>query len=406
MSEIVSQSRDPNSGKRSRLRLVDAVSVAWLSIRERLGRSLLASSGIAISICGLVVIGGVSQSSRAELIAELDSLGTNLLVVQPSSLGTSEPVPISDDALPRIEKISTVEEAAVASSLPFDVRRTEFDDQVNGIGVVAIDSGFSRMVSLQSLTGRVEEISQGSISTVALGSDAWSRLRLPELRHGPTVLIGDEIFHVIDVMERSSAIELVNNSALISKSSAHRVLGAATPISAIYVRTDPGRVLNARNLLASATNPTAPHSVGVSRPSEVLEARASVDASLRRLLLGLVGVTMAIGAVSIMNVMTMSMVQRTPEIGVRRAVGARRVHIRVQFLLESAMLGIVGGATGGVLGLVTTLAIAAGFGWTAVLSLDVALLGLVVAAVVGAVSGLYPAHRASRIDPALAVRAL
>jgi putative ABC transport system permease protein len=145
--------------------------------------------------------------------------------------------------------------------------------------------------------------------------------------------------------------------------------------------------------------------VGVTRPSDALEAKAQADEALTALLLGLGAVALLVGGVGIANVMVISVLERRAEIGVRRALGATRRHIRLQFLVESMLLAGLGGATGVALGAAITAGYARSQDWMFAVP-QLALLGGVAASLaVGAVAGLYPAARASRLAPAEAVRA-
>jgi putative ABC transport system permease protein len=174
--------------------------------------------------------------------------------------------------------------------------------------------------------------------------------------------------------------------------------------STLYVRTRPDQVEAVRNVLARSIDPESPNEVDVSRPSDALEARARTDAALRNLLLGLGAVALLVGGVGITNVMVISVLERRGEIGVRRALGAGRRHILIQFIAEAGLLSFLGGVAGCALGATVTAVYANQRGW--VLDVPVAALagGAGVALAVGLLAGVSPAIRAARLDPAEAIR--
>ncbi|MEM9204613.1 MAG: ABC transporter permease, partial [Actinomycetota bacterium] len=196
----------------------------------------------------------------------------------------------------------------------------------------------------------------------------------------------------------------LDRSVFIGEKSATDLLGAEVIPTSIYVRADPDQVEAVRSVLAPTTNPTDPNEVQVSRPSDALEARAQVDQNLQNLLLGLGAVALHVGAVGIANVMVISVLERRSEIGLRRAIGATRSHIAVQFVLESASLSALGGIIGVVMGVGVTIGYARRQNWLIDIPTEALAGGVAISLALGALAGLYPAIRAARLDPADAVR--
>ena len=157
-------------------------------------------------------------------------------------------------------------------------------------------------------------------------------------------------------------------------------------------------------LLPSAADPWDPGEVAVSRPSDALEAQAAAEGAFTSLFLGLGAVALLVGAIGIANVMIISVLERRSEVGLRRALGARRRHIAVQFLGESFVLGIAGGVVGVLLGIGATGAYAAYEGLTLLVPPVAVAGGLLAACLLGALAGLYPAMRAARLTPTEALR--
>jgi putative ABC transport system permease protein len=172
----------------------------------------------------------------------------------------------------------------------------------------------------------------------------------------------------------------------------------------LYVRTVADQVENVRGVLARSIDPESPNEVDVARPSDALEARAATDEALRNLLLSLGAVALVVGGVGITNVMVISVLERRSEIGVRRAIGARRSHIAAQFLTEATVLAAIGGVAGVGLGAAVTTIYARSQGWLVDVPLSALAAGAGTALAVGLVAGVSPAVRAARLDPAEALR--
>ncbi|MGH9260616.1 MAG: ABC transporter permease, partial [Acidimicrobiales bacterium] len=238
-----------------------------------------------------------------------------------------------------------------------------------------------------------------------LGSVAAERLGISSLDGGPLVYLGGHWFRVIGILDDVPLAPDIDRSVLIGYDVAQRLFGIDDAPSTVRVRTNPDETDAVWELLAATAHPEAPNEVDVSRPSDALEARAKADETLTALLLGLGAVALLVGGVGIANVMVISVLERRAEIGVRRALGATRRHIRLQFLIESMLLAGLGGAVGVGLGSIITWLYADSRGWSFAVPLTGLLGGVAAALAVGAVAGLYPAVRASRLAPAEAVRA-
>jgi putative ABC transport system permease protein len=157
-------------------------------------------------------------------------------------------------------------------------------------------------------------------------------------------------------------------------------------------------------VLADTANPEAPNEVDVSQPSAALVAQADAQGALNGLVLALGAVALLIGAVGVANIMVISVLERRSEIGLRRALGATKVHIRTQFLAETMLLGLLGGAAGAVLGVISTAVYASTKHWTVVIPPLAWGGGLVAAVIIGGLAGLLPALRAARMSPTEALR--
>jgi putative ABC transport system permease protein len=390
------------------LRPRDLVTVGTIGLRVKRMRTALTALGIAIGISAMVAVVGISASSRTDLLAELDELGTNLLQVAPGSSAFGEASELPTTAADMVRRIGGVESAA-ATRLVEDatVRRTDHipEAETRGIGVVATEPNL-----LDTLDGTVEQGSFLNDATatqpaVVLGATAADRLAIDSLAGRPQVYLGGRWFTVIGVLDPVPLAPDIDRSAMIGYDVARELFAIDESASSVRVRTDPDLTDEVAGVLAATANPEAPNEVEITRPSDALAAKAKVDESLTALLLGLGAVALLVGGIGIANVMVISVLERRSEIGVRRALGATRRHVRLQFLVESVLLAALGGTAGVAIGAAITKAYASSRGWSFTVPVLGLLGGIAVSLAVGAVAGLYPAIRASRLAPAEAVRA-
>jgi putative ABC transport system permease protein len=235
--------------------------------------------------------------------------------------------------------------------------------------------------------------------TVVLGSVASERLGIDTLDEPTYVSVGDEYVQVIGVLEEFPLSADLDRSVMMGLPAAIGYYDAEPAASAIYTRVDDGSIDQVRDVIPATADPESPEEVSVSRPSDALEAQAAADDTLTTLFLGLGAVALLVGGIGIANVMVIAVIERRGEIGLRRALGATRAHIRRQFLTEAVILSVLGGVTGVGLGVAATYVYSTTQGWRVIIPTWVAAAGLASAIVIGAVAGLYPATRAARSSP-------
>jgi putative ABC transport system permease protein len=388
----------------SRLLAGDLLRVGAVGLRTRRLRAALSALGIAIGIASLVAVLGLSASSRAGLLDELDRLGTNLLTAAPGrTLG-------GDDAtLPRttrksLSRVAGVQEVASVRSVDATVRRSDRieAEETGGITVQAADPGLLETLGGSMARGRFLNAGTARTPSVVLGSVAAERLGID--RPGAQVYIGGRLWTVVGIMRPAGLAPEIDRAAVVGYAAAVRMLGAERSATTVYLRADPEAVERVRAIMPSAVNPGNPEEVDVSRPSDALAARAAADSALTGLFLGLGAVALLVGGIGIANTMVISVLERRSEIGLRRALGATRGHVRAQFVVESLLLAAGGGLAGIVGGALVTGGYARVRGWSTVVPPEALAGGLAAALLIGAVAGLYPAARAARLSPTDALR--
>ena len=393
-------------GQRTSLTPFDLVRVATVGLRTRRLRTALSALGIAIGIASIVAVLGISNSSRADLLATLDRLGTNLLTVSAGSSVLGEASTLPETAEEMVRRIDSVDAASATTTVEANVYRSDAIPvfETNGLFVVAADVDLLDTLGGETVTGTFLNEATARYQAVVLGSGAAERLGID--RTGLQVWLGERWFTVVGILEPLPLAAPLDRSVLIGRPVARALFDTSMSASQIYVRVDPEDVEAVQPLLAATANPERPDEVSVSRPSDALQAREAAAAAFTALLLGLGGVALTVGGIGIANVMVIGVLERRQEIGLRRALGATKRHVGAQFLTESVILSAVGGMAGALLGAGVTAAFARYNDWTVVVPALGTGAGIAAALLIGAVAGLYPAWRAARLSPTEALRSV
>lgn len=393
----------------SRLRPRDLLRLATIGIRTRKLRAALSVLGISIGIASLVAVLAISETSKADLLAKIEDLGTNLLTVGPGESFFGEEARLPAAAGPRVRLLRPVESAAAVTAISgATVRRSSYvpTDITGGIVVEACDPQLMATLDGEMAAGRFIDRASERYPAIVLGSKAAGRLGIGSVGGIVQVFVAGRLFTVVGILRPVPLAPELDSAALVGYPVATRTLGAERSPTEIFVRTHEGeqQVRSAAALLPAAVEPWAPEEVAVSRPSDALEAQAAAEGAFTSLFLGLGAVALLVGGIGIANVMIISVLERRSEVGLRRALGARRRHIATQFLGESFVLGIAGGVVGVLLGIGATGVYAATEGLTLLVPLTAVAGGIAAACLLGAVAGLYPAMRAARLTPTEALR--
>jgi putative ABC transport system permease protein len=399
-----------------RLQPKDALRVASVGLRARPVRAALSALGIAIGTAAIVAILGLSASSQAGLLAEIDRLGTNLLTVETGQSLSGGPAELPSEAPPRITLLDNVQSVADSAKVEgATVYRSPLIPAANsgGIQVRATSLNLPSVLGTGIARGAWLNAGTARVPVAVLGSAAAQRLGIERVYPDQRIWLGGQWFNVAGVLETSPLAPDVDTSALVGYPAAQKYLGyvsvtagaqKAGPPSSIYVRAATGQETAVQSLLARTANPESPYEVAVSQPSDVLTARAAAAGAFDSLFLGLGVVALIVGAVGVANIMIISVLERRSEIGLRRALGATRGQIRTQFIAESILLALIGGVVGVCAWAVATVVYAASKGWDVVIPVEAWSGGIASAILIGAFAGLMPAVRASRMPPTVALR--
>ena len=383
----------------------DLARVASAGLRSRKLRAGLSALGIAIGVAAIVAVLGLSSSSQAGLLAQIDQLGTNVLTVttgqsltgQPDELPTTAPGMIG-----RISGVAQVQDVGNVSSASAYRNPLIPPIDTNSLSVEAASLGLLRTVDTSMAEGSYLNAATAQEPVAVLGADAAPLLGINRVFPGERIWLGGQWFYVAGIMQQALLDPALDFSVLVGFPAAEHYLGFDGHPSTIYVRTKTSQVSQVsrvQSLLSATADPEDPSLAVPSQPSAALVARADAQSALNGLFLGLGAVALLVGAVGVANIMVISVLERRSEIGLRRALGATQGDIRIQFLSEAILLALIGGVTGVVVGIASTAIYAHARGWAVVIPAVAWAGGIGAAVLIGALAGLLPARRAARMSP-------
>jgi putative ABC transport system permease protein len=394
-----------------RLRPEDLGALASVGLRTRKLRAALSALGIAIGVAAIVAVLGLAQSSKQGLLNEIAKLGTNLLTVtngQNIGGGTAELPKAAPGMVGALPGVTAVQYTGALSNI--NAYRSSYIPSIdtNALSVDASSIGLPGVEGTSVAQGTYLNAATANEPVAVLGYQAAQRLGIDRIWPGEKIWVGGMWFYVVGILNPAPQVPGIDSSVLIGFPAAERYLGFDGHPSELYVRTQNSQSVTTTvdDLLGYQANPENPSGVYVSRPSDTLTAQADAAGAFDTLFLGLGTVALLVGAVGVANIMIISVLERRQEIGLRRALGATRGQIRIQFLSEAVLLSLIGGAIGVIMGVISTTIYAHAKGWAIVIPPEAWAGGLGAALAIGAIAGLLPAIRAARLSPTEALWSL
>jgi putative ABC transport system permease protein len=406
---------------------LESLRIAMRALRVNKLRSVLTVLGIVVGVGAVVCMVSVGAGAQAEVSEKIRTLGANLLFVLPGAKNSggarlesgTQPTLTEEDAASIRRELVDVQVAAplLSRSMPLVATNRNWVTVVAGINTDYLVAREWQIASGRSFTS--DEITSGT-KVAIVGSVIVEELFNGRAGIGETFRIGSVPFTVIGVLDRKglgAAGRSQDDVVFIPLSAAKsRVLGAvrgttrealdfiSIKVSDASAMPEIERELEALLRQRHRIRGDAPSDFRIENPADVLFARGAAVRLLGSLLIAVAAVSLVVGGISIMNIMLVSVTERTREIGLRMAVGASRRDVRWQFLIEALILALMGGLVGAISGAVAAVAIALKAGWPILISPWAIILACGFAAFIGISFGLYPAHRAARLDPIVALR--
>lgn len=401
----------------SRLSLRDLVNEATTGVLGRPGRAALTALGTVLGIGALVTTVGLTSTASSQIVSRVDATAATQVVIRPAQDGgafgeetTTSTIPW--DAEERLVRLNGVLAAGTSAEVDVGTDLTRATALVDPLGkglfpmaVTAASGGLFDAVHATVDTGRVFDAGHDARAdpVAVLGRGAAERLGITRVDNQPVVFVGDRELVVIGILADVDRSPALLNAVIVSNGYARERLGLTAPAEVqVDVELGAGKLIGRQAPVA--LDPNQPDRLQALLPPDAAALRSGIAEDTSGLLLVLGAVSLLVGALGIANVTLVSVMERVGEIGLRRAVGGARRHIAAQFLLESTLLGALGGILGTSLGVLVIVGVSASREWSPVLDPLVVVAAPLVGTLVGLLAGLYPAWRAASMEPITALR--
>ena len=407
------------------MNLLQTIRVAVRALMRNKLRSFLTTLGIIIGVFAVIAMVAVGEGAKARVQESFASLGSNLLIILPGTTTKggamggfgSMPTLTWDDLKAIRNEVPTVRWAAASLR---SAQQVQSEEQNWSTSITGTSSEFFDIRDWKAQTGELftqSDLDAGA-KVAVLGQTVVDKLYGPGANPvGQTVRIKNVPFVVVGVLAKKGQAAngqdnddavFVPQTAFLSKiqGGLQQYIAGVIMVSARSEEDTTRAESQIKSLLRDRHRIPigADDDFSIRNLAEISSAVESGTAALTALLASIAAVSLLVGGIGIMNIMLVSVTERTREIGVRMAVGARPGHILAQFLVEALTLSVTGGVIGIMLGLWAASALAGHFGWPMVFRLDIVVLAVGFSALVGIGFGLYPAIKASRLDPIDALR--
>jgi putative ABC transport system permease protein len=386
------------------MRFFQTIKLAIKNIKSNKLRSALTMVGIIIGISSVIVLVGMGSGSTKQITSQVQSLGTNLIVANTSSNGTKQ---FTLDNVKYIEQIQGIDKVApvISTSTTVKVDKTSQDTSVTGT-----TSNFLDIRNMTIEEGRfIADLDVDYRNKVAvLGSDIAQQL------YGFTDPVGKDIdikgntYQVVGVLKsQGSSMGSNTDDMIIIPSTTAISLAGTRNVQTIYIKSSDEKnvdsVTNEVNSYLTSFFKSTDNNNRVMSQKQLLDTMSSISSTMTYLLGGIAAISLIVGGIGVMNVMLVSVSERTKEIGIRKALGGTRKDILVQFLIEALVLSSLGGISGVVFGLGIGWAVAA-LGMSMTFSIPIVIVAFSFSLAVGIIFGIFPAYKASNLKPIDALR--
>lgn len=395
----------------SRLTWRDTISEAVAAITQRPVRTLLTALGTILGVGAFVATNGLAETARAQVSSRFDALKATEVRIQDANPDGTNPFP--DDVTQRLAALNGVNHAGLYYTVPdngtLQPRTTASRpaNQSSAIPVIAADPGAIAAALPTLQTGRFYDgFHQDRAERVALvGRAAATLLGIARIDNQPAVFIGNTAYTIIGILDDVQRNPDLLLSIVIPTSSAAHDLPTNGASYQVLIDTAPGAAQLAGRQAPLALRPDHPERLQALVPPDPKQLRNQVSSDITSLFLALSGLALLIGTVAIANATLLNIIERRSEIGLRRALGAKRAHIRRQITIEAALIGTIAGITGASIGLIGVVATSATRGWTTTINPTTILAAPLIGLTTGTIAGVIPAIRASNTPPAETLRA-
>ena len=392
--------------------LRDLMGEALAGVAARPSRLALTTLGTVLGIAALVATVGLGQTAAGQITDRFDAIAATRVTVEPGETeGPNGEVALTQlpwDAPERIERLAGVDSAGTFASVDVGtapVRGVPYGTLEQTVPVAAASPGLFDALGARLASGRFFDAGhdERADAVVVLGRYAAERLGVNRVDSQPSIFIGERAFTVIGILDSVDYRAEAQDSVIMPMGTAQELYALEAP-EALEIRTALGAAQLIGRQAPIAVDPNNPDLLDVNAPPPPGSLRDSVSADVNGLFLALGGLSLLVGGLGIANVTLLSVLERISEIGLRRAVGAGRLHVAGQFLIESSIVGFLGGLIGSTIGVLATVGVSLARDWTPLLDIRLALVAPLLGGAIGLMAGTYPAWRASAVEPIAALR--